>query len=479
MSKVSMREMLEAGVHFGHQTRYWNPGMEPYLFGQRNKIHIINLEKTLPLYNEAINFVSKLASKKATILFVGTKRAAQSILADEAKRCEMPYVNRRWLGGLLTNFKTVRGSINRLKEIETMQTDGSFEHINKKEQLMYARELEKLEANLSGIKNMKGIPDALFIIDVGYENIAVSEAVKLGIPVIGIVDSNNSPKNVDYVIPGNDDATRSISLYTKGMADAVIEGRGSVAYLDDTKDKDELVEINELGEPIITAKGEKVKVTQKKIFDATFWICIASLFYFWSILFLVVVYAGILYYLPKLKNWLIPPIAVLAVAALTQSFHIITYDQFYTFSEWFQWNYFDYSNYQNPKILIPLSIILALTFWTLVKFFAVVNKASVSMKPSLNLVLLSLLTAVAVAVFAPTKDGSELIFFFVPLSIIASIYFDQKSDKLFREVLLAFLILMPLSIPLIFLLIILFQLYQLKVLSLRKYIFLLFFLLYR
>jgi small subunit ribosomal protein S2 len=264
MSKVSMREMLEAGVHFGHQTRYWNPSMEPYLFGQRNKIHIINLEKTLPLYNEAINFASKLASKKATILFVGTKRVAQSILADEAKRCEMPYINRRWLGGLLTNFKTVRGSINRLKEIETMQTDGSFEHINKKEQLMYARELEKLEANLSGIKNMKGIPDALFIIDVGYENIAVSEAVKLGIPVIGIVDSNNSPKNVDYVIPGNDDATRSISLYTKGMADAVIEGRGSVAYLEDTKDKDELVEINELGEPVITVKGEKVKVTQKK-----------------------------------------------------------------------------------------------------------------------------------------------------------------------------------------------------------------------
>ena len=264
MSKVSMREMLEAGVHFGHQTRYWNPGMEPYLFGQRNKIHIINLEKTLPLYNEAINFVSQLASKKATILFVGTKRSAQSILADEAKRCEMPYVNRRWLGGLLTNFKTVRGSINRLKEIEIMRTDGSFEHINKKEQLMYARELEKLEANLSGIKNMKGIPDALFIIDVGYENIAVSEAVKLGIPVIGIVDSNNSPKNIDYVIPGNDDATRSISLYTKGIADAVIDGRGSVAYLDDAKDEDELVEINESGEPITTAKGEKVKVTQKK-----------------------------------------------------------------------------------------------------------------------------------------------------------------------------------------------------------------------
>ena len=264
MSKVSMREMLEAGVHFGHQTRYWNPGMEPYLFGQRNKIHIINLEKTLPLYNEAINFVSQLASKKATILFVGTKRSAQSILADEAKRCEMPYVNRRWLGGLLTNFKTVRGSINRLKEIEIMRTDGSFEHINKKEQLMYARELEKLEANLSGIKNMKGIPDALFIIDVGYENIAVSEAVKLGIPVIGIVDSNNSPKNIDYVIPGNDDAIRSISLYTKGMADAIIEGRSSMAYLDDAKEKDELVEIDDSGDPVRTKKGETVKVTKKK-----------------------------------------------------------------------------------------------------------------------------------------------------------------------------------------------------------------------
>jgi len=192
------------------------------------------------------------------------------------------------------------------------------------------------------------------------------------------------------------------------------------------------------------------KVAQRKIFDATFWICIASLFYFWAILFLLVVYAGILYYLPKPKNWLIPPIAALAVALLTQSFHIIAYDQFYKLGEWFQWNYFDYSNYQEPKILIPLSIILTLTLWTLVKFFSVINKASVSIKPSLNLVLLSLLTAIAVAVFAPTKDGSELIFFFVPLSIIASIYFDQKNDKVFREVLLALLILMPLCIPWIF-----------------------------
>ena len=264
MSKVSMREMLEAGVHFGHQTRYWDPGMAPYLFGQRNKIHIINLEKTLPLYNEAVNFISKLASKKKTILFVGTKQSAQTIVSEEAKRCEMPYVNRRWLGGLLTNFKTVRGSIKRLKEIEAMQTDGSFEHINKKEQLMYVRELEKLEVNLSGIKDMKGIPDALFVIDVGYENIAVKEATKLGIPVIGVVDSNNSPKNIDYVIPGNDDAIRSISLYAKGMSDAIIEGRASLAYLDETKDKDELVEINDSGEPVKTTKGERVKVIKKK-----------------------------------------------------------------------------------------------------------------------------------------------------------------------------------------------------------------------
>jgi len=199
---------------------------------------------------------------------------------------------------------------------------------------------------------------------------------------------------------------------------------------------------------IISLKTKKVM--QKKIFDATFWICIASLFYFWSILFLIVVYAGILYYLPKPKNWLIPPIAALAVAALTLSFHILSYDQFYTFSQWFERSNFDYSNYQNLEILIPLSIILALALWTLVQFLTVVNKASVSMKPSLNLVLLSLITAVVVAIFAPTKDGSELIFFFVPLSIVTSIYFDQRQDKVFREVLLVLLILMPLYIPFIF-----------------------------
>jgi small subunit ribosomal protein S2 len=265
MSNVTMREMLEAGVHFGHQTRYWNPSMAPYLFGQRNKIHIINLEKTLPLYEEAINFVSKMASKKGTILFVGTKRSAQSIVAEEAQRCGMPYVNRRWLGGLLTNFKTVRGSINRLKEIETMQADGSMERVNKKEQLMYKRELEKLEANLSGIKDMKGIPDAIFIIDVGYENIAVSEAVKLGIPVIGIVDSNNSPKGVDYVIPGNDDAIRSISLYAKGVADAILDSRQSIAHMGGAENSDELIEIDDSGAPVEAAAEvkTKAKVTKK------------------------------------------------------------------------------------------------------------------------------------------------------------------------------------------------------------------------
>ena len=254
MSKVSMREMLEAGVHFGHQSRYWNPGMAPYLFGQRNKIHIINLEKTLPLYNDALNFIGKLASKKATILFVGTKNAAQSIIEEEAKRCDMPYVNRRWLGGLLTNFKTVRGSIKRLKEIEAMQTDGSFDHINKKEQLMYARELEKLEANLSGIKDMKGIPDALFIIDVGYENIAVKEAIKLGIPVIGIVDSNTDPTMIAHPIPANDDSIRTVQLILAVLADAVIESRTSV---EEKKNK-----VNENGSEDSSPKTAEISVEE-------------------------------------------------------------------------------------------------------------------------------------------------------------------------------------------------------------------------
>ncbi len=262
MSTVTMREMLQAGVHFGHQTRYWDPKMEPYLFGQRNKIHIINLEKTLPLYQEATNFIGKQASKKRTILFVGTKRSAQKIIAEEALRCGMPYINRRWLGGLLTNFRTARISINRLKEIEAMQSDGKLERLGKKEQLMLQRELERLNLNLAGIKDMKATPDVLFIIDVGHENIAVNEAVKLKIPVVGIVDSNNSPNNIDYVIPGNDDATRSIALYAKGMADAILEGRQSIAHLGGDGEGDDLIEIDEQGSPVDAPIG-KQKIIKK------------------------------------------------------------------------------------------------------------------------------------------------------------------------------------------------------------------------
>jgi small subunit ribosomal protein S2 len=276
MSTVTMREMLEAGVHFGHQTRFWNPQMAQYLFGQRNKIHIINLEQTLPLFNDALNYVGKLASRKGTILFVGTKRSAQKIIQEEAMRSGMPYINRRWLGGLLTNYKTVKQSINRLKDLETMVYDGGTDKLSKKETLGLKRELEKLKSNLDGIKDMKGLPDALFIVDVGYEDIAVKEAVKLGIPVIGVVDSNNSPAGVDYIIPGNDDAIRSIRLYSKGVADAIIDGRGSVAHLGGEVGADEFVELDESGTPVAAeeeksrrAKGTKVittkKATKKKI----------------------------------------------------------------------------------------------------------------------------------------------------------------------------------------------------------------------
>jgi len=225
MAIVNMRQMLEAGVHFGHQTRFWNPKMAPYIFGERNKIHIINLEQTLPLYKDATNFLGKMVANGGTILFVGTKRAAQDTVQEEAARCGMPYVNRRWLGGMLTNFKTVKQSIARLRELEAMIEDGTVERLSKKEGLMLQRELDKLERSLGGIKNMPGLPDALFIVDVGYEKIAISEAVKLGIPVVGIVDSNNSPDGVDYVIPGNDDAIRAIQLYVQGAAHAVLEGK--------------------------------------------------------------------------------------------------------------------------------------------------------------------------------------------------------------------------------------------------------------
>ncbi|WP_456446539.1 30S ribosomal protein S2 [Thiolapillus sp.] len=225
-----MRQMLEAGVHFGHQTRYWNPKMAPYIFGQRNKIHIINLEKTLPLFNDAMNFIGKLASNGGRVLFVGTKRAASSVIKEEAERCGMPYVNHRWLGGMLTNYKTIKLSINKLKELEAMAADGSMEQkFNKKEALGLKRQQEKLERSVGGIKNMRGIPDAMFVVDTGHEDIAVAEARKLGIPVIGVVDTNNDPELVDYVIPGNDDAIRAIQLYVQGASAAILEGRAVAA----------------------------------------------------------------------------------------------------------------------------------------------------------------------------------------------------------------------------------------------------------
>jgi small subunit ribosomal protein S2 len=261
MSKVSMRQMLEAGVHFGHQTRYWNPKMAHFIFGARNKIHIINLEHTLPLYNDAVNYIGKLASKGGKILFVGTKRAAQQVIKDEAIRCGMPYVNHRWLGGMLTNYKTVRQSIKRLKDLETMSEDGTFDRLSKKEVLTLRREMEKLERSLGGIKDMGGLPDALFVIDVGHEKIAVAEAEKLGLPVIGVVDTNNSPEGVDYLIPGNDDAIRAIRLYTTGVADAIVEGRS--VLMDVEGPEDEFIEVEEEGKVKSRKTGEVVEVKTK------------------------------------------------------------------------------------------------------------------------------------------------------------------------------------------------------------------------
>ena len=246
MSAVSMRQMLEAGVHFGHQARFWNPKMAPFIFGERNKIHIINLEKTLPLYNDAMNFIGKLVSNKGTVLFVGTKRSARETVRSEAERCKMPFVNHRWLGGMLTNFKTVRQSIKRLKDLETMEQDGTFDKLSKKEGLMLMREKEKLDRSLGGIKDMARLPDALFVVDVGHEKIAVAEARKLGIPVVGIVDTNHSPIDIDYVIPGNDDSIRAIQLYVQGAADAVDEGRSAMAQLGGTVE-DEFIEVGEKG----------------------------------------------------------------------------------------------------------------------------------------------------------------------------------------------------------------------------------------
>lgn len=247
---VTMRQMLEAGVHFGHQTRYWNPKMAPYIFGHRNKIHIINLEKTLPLFNTAAEFARRLASNKGSILFVGTKRQAREIMGEEAARCGMPFVSHRWLGGMLTNFKTVKQSIKRLKDMEQMAQEGAFEKMSKKEGLMLQRELVKLQKSIGGIKDMGGIPDALFVIDVGYHKIAITEANKLGIPVIGVVDTNHSPEGVNYIIPGNDDSSRAIRLYARGVADAILEGKSQSIneVVQQIAGEDEFVEVDEENE---------------------------------------------------------------------------------------------------------------------------------------------------------------------------------------------------------------------------------------
>jgi small subunit ribosomal protein S2 len=236
-----MRDMIQAGVHFGHRTRFWNPKMKQYIFGSRNKIHIVNLEHTLPMFQDALNFLGGIAAKRGKILFVGTKRAAAEVVAAEAKRCGQYYVNNRWLGGMLTNYKTVRQSIKRLKDLEAMAADGTFAKLTKKEGLLMQRELEKLEASLGGIKDMGGLPDVLFVIDTDHENIASSEARKLGIPVVAVVDTNSNPDGVDYVIPGNDDAIRAIELYLRNVADAIIEGRQSAPHADE-RVADEFVE---------------------------------------------------------------------------------------------------------------------------------------------------------------------------------------------------------------------------------------------
>ncbi|HUJ96830.1 MAG TPA: 30S ribosomal protein S2 [Stellaceae bacterium] len=247
MPGVSMRQMLEAGVHFGHQTRFWNPKMAPFIFGERNKIHIINLEKTQPMYTEAAGFIKGVIADGGTVLFVGTKRSAREAIQKEAERSLQPYVNQRWLGGMLTNFKTIRQSIKRLGELTELASSGALEKRGKKEATQLRREMDKLERSLGGIKNMESLPDALFVVDVGHENIAIHEAKKLGIPVVAIVDTNCSPDGIDYVIPGNDDAMRAIQLYTVGIADAVLEGKESVPQV--AVGEDEFVELDETGAP--------------------------------------------------------------------------------------------------------------------------------------------------------------------------------------------------------------------------------------
>src|SRR6056300_1702488 len=261
MSSISMRDMLQAGVHFGHQTRFWNPKMEQYIFGNRNKIHIINLEQTLPAFQEALAYLQKLASNQNKILFVGTKRAASKIVKEEAERCGMPYVSHRWLGGMLTNYKTIRGSIKRYRDLEQQSKDGTFDKLTKKEALMRQRQMEKLEQSIGSIKDMAGLPDALLVIDVDYESIAVAEANKLGIPVIGIVDTNSNPDGVDFVIPGNDDAIRAIKLYAAAAADAIISGASSGSHV---SSKDEFVEVEEA-----SAEPEEKKAEEEKSEEET------------------------------------------------------------------------------------------------------------------------------------------------------------------------------------------------------------------
>ncbi|ODU76058.1 MAG: 30S ribosomal protein S2 [Rhodanobacter sp. SCN 69-32] len=281
MAQVTMREMLEAGVHFGHQTRYWNPKMAPYIFGARGKIHIINLEKTLPLFTDAMNFLSGLAQKRGTILFVGTKRSAREALIDEATRAGMPFVTARWLGGMLTNFRTVKQSVGRLKELEAAETDGSFDKLVKHEVLSLRREREKLENSLGGIKNMNRLPDALFVIDIGHEDIAalfvidighediaVQEARKLGIPVVAVVDTNYNPELVDYAIPGNDDAIRAIQLYARAAADSILEGKAA-APAAAQGDANEFVELDEEGNPVAKAeRSERKQAAPRRDRDA-------------------------------------------------------------------------------------------------------------------------------------------------------------------------------------------------------------------
>ena len=261
MPQITMRQMLEAGVHFGHQTRYWNPKMAPYIFGARGKIHIINLEKTVPLFNDAMNFISSIAQKRGTILFLGTKRSARESIKEEAERCGMPYMNQRWLGGTLTNFRTVKQSVARLKDLEAGETDGTFDKMVKHEVLGLRRERDKLDASLGGIKDMNRLPDAIFVIDIGHEDIAIKEAKKLGIPVIAVVDTNYNPELVDYAIPGNDDAIRAVQLYARAAADAVLEGKAAAPHAA-TVTEEEFVDAagsEEEGKPARRAPAKKAK----------------------------------------------------------------------------------------------------------------------------------------------------------------------------------------------------------------------------